>query len=151
MLAFLSPRMCAAAIAPLLAVSGALLTAVPAHAASANLVISEVYGGGGNSGSTWTNDFVELYNSSDAPVDVTGWVVQYYSGTGGAGKNATLTGSVAPQHSYLVQMAKGAGGTTPLPTPDATGDATMSATRAWGRWRGSRSRCHRCPRTESFA
>jgi uncharacterized protein len=72
----LNPRMCAAAIAPLLAVSGALLGASPAQAVSANVVISEVYGGGGNSGATWKNDFVELYNRSDASIDVTGWVVQ---------------------------------------------------------------------------
>ena len=125
MSAFLSPRMCAAAIAPLLAVSGALLTAAPAQATSANVVISEVYGGGGNSGAIWKNDFVELYNPSNAAVDVTGWVVQYFSPGGGAGGKATLTRSVAPKHTYLVQMAKGTGGTTALPTPDAIGSATM--------------------------
>jgi len=119
---------CAAAIAPLLAVSGVLVTASPAQAVSANVVISEVYGGGGNSGATWTNDFVELYNRSDAAVDVSGWVVQYYAATGGAGGRATLTGSVAPHRTYLVQMARGGAGTTALPTPDATGLATMSAT-----------------------
>ena len=130
MSAFLSPRMCAAAIAPLLAVSGALLTAAPAQATSASVVISEVYGGGGNSGSIWTNDFVELYNRSDAAVDVTGWVVQYYSaaGTSPASGTATLTSSVPPKHTYLVQMAAQGGGTTPLPTPDATGTAAMSGT-----------------------
>ena len=121
-------RVCAAAIAPLLAVSGVLVTASPAQAVSANVVISEVYGGGGNSGATWTNDFVELYNRSDAAVDVSGWVVQYYAATGGAGGRATLTGSVAPHRTYLVQMARGGAGTTALPTPDATGLATMSAT-----------------------
>jgi uncharacterized protein len=130
MSAFLSPRLCAAAIAPLLAVSGALLTAAPAHAASANVVISEVYGGGGNSGATLKNDFVELYNRSDAPVEVTGWVVQYYAATGTvpASGTATLSGSIAPKHTYLVQMA--AGGNllaTPLPKPDATGAAAMGS------------------------
>ena len=122
-----NPRVCAAAIAPLLAVSGVMLTAWPAQAASPNIVISEVYGGGGNSGSTWTNDFVELFNRSDAAIDVSGWNVQYYSATGSVGGNASLTGSVAPHHSFLVQMAPGAGGTTPLPTPDGTGTAVMSA------------------------
>jgi uncharacterized protein len=117
----------AAVIAPVLAVSGLFLTALPAQAASAGVVISEVYGGGGNSGATFTNDFVELYNHSDVAVEVTGWVVQYFSAGGGGGKT-TLTGSVAPRHSYLVQMAKGTGGTTALPTPDAVGTATMSGT-----------------------
>ena len=45
----------------------------------------------------------------------------HYSATGVAGGSTTLTGSVAPRHSYLVQLGKGTGGATPLPTPDATG------------------------------
>jgi len=103
--------------------------ATAAQAASANVVISEVYGGGGNSGAVWTNDFVELYNRSDAAVDVSGWVVQYYSRAGTVpSSTTTLTGSVAPHHTYLVQMAKGTGGTTALPTPDAIGTAAMSGT-----------------------
>jgi len=125
-----NPRMCAALIAPVLAVSGAILTAPAAQAVSASVVISEVYGGGGNSGAIWTNDFVELYNRSDVAVDVTGWLVQYYSAAGTVPSGtATLTGSVAPKHTYLVQMA--AGGNllaTPLPTPDAKGAAAMSGT-----------------------
>ena len=32
------------------------------QAVSANIVISQVYGGGGNSGATFKNDFIELYN-----------------------------------------------------------------------------------------
>jgi len=122
-------RMCAALVAPVLAVSGVLVTAPVAQAASPAIVISEVYGGGGNSGATWRNDFVELYNRSDAAVDVSGWVVQYYSATGTlpAAGAATLAGSVPAHHTYLVQMAAGAGGTTPLPAPDATGASAMSA------------------------
>src|SRR5680860_361136 len=123
-------RTCAAVNAPVLAISGALFAASPAQAVSANVVISEVYGGG-NNGTIWKNDFVELYNRSDAAVDVTGWVVQYYSaaGTVPAGGTATLTGSVAPKHTYLVQMAAGANLlATPLPTPDAIGTAGMSGT-----------------------
>jgi len=122
-------RTCAAVIAPVLAISGALFTASPAQAVSANVVISEVYGGGGNSGAMWKNDFVELYNRSETPVDVTGWVVQYYSASGTVAASTTpLAGTVAPKHTYLVQMAKGTGGTTALPTPDAIGGAAMSGT-----------------------
>ena len=58
-------------IAPVLASSGLFLVAgvaVPAQAASASVVISEVYGGGGNSGATLKNDFVELYNGYEAAV-----------------------------------------------------------------------------------
>jgi len=119
----------AALLAPVLAASGLFLIAAPAQAASASIVISEVYGGGGNSAATLKNDFVELYNGSDAAVDVTGWAVQYFSATGTAASNTTtLTGTVAPRHTYLVQMAAGTGGSADLPTPDATGTAIMSGT-----------------------
>ena len=79
-----NPRMCAALIAPVLAVSGVFVTASAAQAASPAIVISEVFGGGGNSTAVWKNDFVELYNHSDAAVDVAGWVVQYDSAAGTA-------------------------------------------------------------------
>jgi predicted extracellular nuclease len=104
------------------------LVAPPAQAASASVVISEVYGGGGNAGATLKNDFVELYNGSDAAVDFTGWVVQYFSAAGTTASTTTLTGTVAPRHAYLVQMSAGTGGTADLPTPDATGTTNMSGT-----------------------
>ena len=46
------------------------------------IVISQIYGGGGNAGSTFKNDFVELFNRSTHAVDVTGWSVQYASRPG---------------------------------------------------------------------
>ncbi|GAB6986670.1 ExeM/NucH family extracellular endonuclease [Nocardioides pyridinolyticus] len=111
-------------------VSGlALLSSPPATAASTGLVISEVYGGGGNSGATYTHDFIELYNPTSAPISVDGMSVQYRSSAGtGAGSVTPLSGSVPPGGHYLVQEAQGAGGTTPLPTPDATGTIAMSGT-----------------------
>ncbi|MGH3648583.1 MAG: lamin tail domain-containing protein, partial [Micromonosporaceae bacterium] len=112
--------------APLLAVA----IGGPASAASPDIVISQVYGGGGNSGATYTHDFVELYNRSETAVSVDGWSVQYASGTGTghfANNTTPLTGTIAPQRHYLIQLAQGTGGTTPLPTPDATGSTQMSA------------------------
>ncbi|MDR2988236.1 MAG: hypothetical protein LBV34_25710, partial [Nocardiopsaceae bacterium] len=51
----------AVALAAATAVGGAAL-ASPAAAISLGPVINEVYGGGGNSGATLTNDFIELAN-----------------------------------------------------------------------------------------
>ena len=91
--------------------------------------ISQVYGGGGNSGSTFKNDFIELFNSGNATVSLTGWSVQYNSAAGtGTWQVTTLTGSIAPGKYYLVQESLGTGGTVNLPTPDATGTIAMSAT-----------------------
>jgi predicted extracellular nuclease len=99
-------------------------------AVSPNVVVSQVYGGGGNSGATYTHDFVELFNRGSTSVDLTGWSVQYASATGTGNFAATALPPVelAPGQYLLVQQAQGAGGTTPLPTPDATGAIAMSAT-----------------------
>ncbi|NYG55666.1 ExeM/NucH family extracellular endonuclease [Nocardioides perillae] len=112
----------AAALAPLAAAPAA--AAAPAD----HLVISEVYGGGGNSGATFTHDFVELFNPTDEAVDLSTWSVQYRSASGTSAQVTRLGGNVAPGETYLVQMARGAGGTTPLPEPDATGSTAMSGT-----------------------
>ena len=40
------------------------------------LVVSQVYGGGGNAGAPYANDYVELFNSGATPVSVAGWSVQ---------------------------------------------------------------------------
>ncbi len=94
----------------------------------AQVVINEVYGGGGNSGSIYKNDFIELYNSGSSPVSLAGWSVQYASAAGTAWTVTNLSGSIAPGGYYLIQEAAGTGGTTSLPTPDATGAIAMSAT-----------------------
>lgn len=90
--------------------------------------ISQVYGGGGNSGSYWTNDFIELFNAGDTTVDISGWSVQYASSTGTTWQVTSLSGTIPPGGYFLVQEAQGSGGTTPLPPPDATGTIAMSAT-----------------------
>ncbi len=95
---------------------------------NAQVVISQVYGGGGNSGATLRNDFIELFNKSAAPVNVSGWTVQYGPSTGTTWQSTALSGSIAPGQYYLVQESQGAGGTTNLPTPDATGTLALSAT-----------------------
>ncbi len=93
-----------------------------------HVVISEVYGGGGNSGAVYRNDFIELYNPTLSAVDLTGWSVQYASATGTSWQTTALSGSIAPKGFYLIQQAAGSGGTTNLPTPDKIGTITMSGT-----------------------
>src|SRR5947209_10821608 len=102
----------------------------PAAAVSTTVVISQVYGGGGNSGATFKNDFIELFNPTGATVNLTGWSVQYSSATGSGWSTGltTLSGSIAPGHYYLIQEAAGTGGTVSLPTPDATGTTGLSGT-----------------------
>jgi len=54
----------------------------PVFAAPGGVVISQVYGGGGNSGATYKNDYIELLNTGDTAVTLTSWSVQYSSATG---------------------------------------------------------------------
>jgi predicted extracellular nuclease len=95
---------------------------------AADVVVSQVYGGGGNSGATYRNDFVELFNRGNAPVDLTGWSVQYASSAGTAWQRTNLNGTLLqPGQYHLVQPAAGTGGTASLPVPDTTGTIAMSA------------------------
>ncbi|WP_396215740.1 ExeM/NucH family extracellular endonuclease [Gemmatimonas sp.] len=94
--------------------------------------ISQVYGGGGNTGAPYTNDFIELYNAGDAPQSLTGWSVQYASatGTGNFASNPVVAlGNLTlqPGQYFLVQLAGGANGAA-LPTPDVTSTINMSGT-----------------------
>lgn len=92
-------------------------------------MISEVYGGGGNSGAQFKNDFIELYNPTDAPVDLTGWSVQYRSGTGTgaatAASTTNLSGTIPANAHFLIQEAAGAGGSVDLPEADVVGTIAM--------------------------
>jgi hypothetical protein len=103
---------------------------LPASAASPDIVVSQLYGGGGNTGATLTNDFIELYNRGTSAVNVTGWSVQYASAAGTSWQVTRLSGWIVPGRYYLIQEAAGAGGTTSLPRPHATGSIAMSATSA---------------------
>jgi MYXO-CTERM domain-containing protein len=101
------------------------------------LVISQIYGGSGNSGGVLNQDFVELFNRSTTAVALDGLSIQYGSATGvfanpfdgGPGTGLTIlpTGvSVAPGSYYLVAMGPTSAVTTTLPTPDFTGPTDLS-------------------------
>ena len=111
-------------IALILALALSALPMRKATALSADIVISQVYGGGGNSGGIYTNDFVELFNRGATTVSLAGWSIQYTSATGtgnfGSATNliTPLSGSLAPGQYLLIQEAAGTNVIAPLPTPD---------------------------------
>lgn len=101
-----------------------LATATPT---ASNVVISEVYGGGGNSGATLMYDFVELYNPTDAPIVLDGWSVQYLSANGTTGTNVTpLRGTIEPGGYFLIKGAKGNGGSVDFTADVANNSLAMS-------------------------
>jgi Lamin Tail Domain len=102
---------------------------IPAAAGSGTgaIVISQVFGGGGNAGAPFASDYVELFNRSSSAVDVTGWSVQYATAAGTSWSATPLSGSISAGRSYLVELAGGASGAA-LPAADATGSTNLSAT-----------------------
>ncbi len=101
---------------------------MPALAAS-DIVISQVYGGGGNTGALYRNDFIELFNRGASPVNLSNWSVQYGAAANTSWSVTALPAiDLQPGQYLLVQQAKGAGGTQDLPAPDASGSLTMSGT-----------------------
>nr|WP_238346092.1 Calx-beta domain-containing protein [Luteimonas saliphila] len=113
---------------PALVLCGALFAA---HA-QAQVVVSQVYGGGGNSGAPYTNDFVELFNRGSEPASLSGLSLQYASATGtgnfGAGSSQIVVlpaATLEPGQYFLVGLAGGANG-APLPSTDASGTINMS-------------------------
>lgn len=114
-------------LAVTLAVSGAgVLLAPPAQAVSTTLVISQVYGSGGNTGASQPFDFIEIFNRGDDAIDVAGWSVQYASASGtgvfGASDNqlSELSGTVGPGEYLLVQAGGSGTPTLPADVVDAT-------------------------------
>jgi len=93
------------------------------------VVISQVYGGGGNSGAKYTHDFIELFNRGSEAVTLKGYSLQYASATGSfTATNTQVLADITiqPGKYYLIQQAKGNGGTDALPTPDQAPTAFLS-------------------------
>ncbi|MBS1661780.1 MAG: Ig-like domain-containing protein, partial [Bacteroidetes bacterium] len=103
--------------------SNSYSTAISANAttdnpAAALIKINQVYGGGGNSGAQYNNDFIELFSDADTAVDLTGWSVQYASAKGTSWQVTPLSGTIAPHSFFLIQEGAGASSPQALPTPD---------------------------------
>lgn len=101
---------------------------VQSPAPPGNVVISQIFGGGGNSGAPFTNDFIELFNRSSTAVNLAGWSVQYASSSGGSWQKTDLSGTLAPGQYLLIQQASGGANGLPLPTPEITGTISMAST-----------------------
>jgi len=118
-----------------LAATGLAGYLAPAQAApdGGNLVISEVYGAGGNSGAAYNADFVELYNPTDAAISLTGLAIHYRSATGGSGASPyALSGSVPAHAHWLIQMSATGSTGAALPTPDAVATPAFNMAAAGG-------------------
>jgi uncharacterized protein len=86
------------------------------------VIISQLYTAGGNANATFANDFVELHNTTNASVDLTGMAIQYEP----TGTTTPSQWQVVPLPSvpiaaggyFLVELASNAAVGSPLPAPD---------------------------------
>ena len=102
--------------------------ALPALAAPGNVVVSQLYGAGGNAGASRNRDYIELFNRSASPVSLAGMSVQYQSASGTAWQSTALPNvSLAAGQYFLVTGAGGANGSD-VGTADQTGSLNLSAT-----------------------
>ncbi|MDT4916561.1 MAG: uncharacterized protein QOH89_1261, partial [Pseudonocardiales bacterium] len=123
-----SRRILAALVSTAIASMGLQALAPQAHAnpAGTDLVINEVYGGGGNSGAPYNADFIELYNPTSTSIPLANYNIGYWSATGGSGGQLHLTGSVPANDTYLIGGTTGTNG-SPLPPPDVSLTLNMAA------------------------
>ena len=99
-----------------------------ARAGASDVVVSQIYGGGGNAGATFRNDYVELFNTGSGTVDLSGWTVQYATAAGTTWQTTALSGAIPPGRYYLVQLASNADVGAALPPADATGTSNLGGT-----------------------
>ena len=104
---------------------------VPAFAESPNIVISQVYGAGGNGTNvaTYRHDFIELFNRSGATVDIGNWSVQYASSGGSSWQVTRIPAGtlLEPGQYFLVRQAAGSDTTRPETPSDLNGSISMAA------------------------
>jgi predicted extracellular nuclease len=109
------------------AIAALLLCVCGSALCQSSVLISQIYGGGGNTGASYRNDFVELFNRSSNAVNLAGWSVQYAAATSAIWQVTALTATIQPGGYYLVQQAGGVTGSN-LPTADVVGTIFISAT-----------------------
>lgn len=95
---------------------------------NAQVVISQIYGAGGNTGALYNRDYIELYNKGAAAVDISGWTIQYHSATNTASNwnfNTIPAGqSIGAGKYYLIAFGNPGANGAALPTADF--DSTVS-------------------------
>lgn len=74
---------------------------VEKEAQTTHLIINQVYGGGGKGKTPVSASFIELYNPTAEDIGLSGYTIEYLSGS--TQKQLELTGTVASHTSYLIK------------------------------------------------
>ncbi len=91
-----------------------------------SVVVTQLFAAGGNSGSPYANDYVELFNRGSGAVALDGWTLQYASAAGTTWQATPLAGTIPAGGSFLVELASGGTNGSALPAPDATGTSNLA-------------------------
>jgi DNA/RNA endonuclease G (NUC1) len=91
-----------------------------------HIVINQVYGGGGNSGASFKNDYVELYNPSNVAFDTTGWTIQYGAAANNTWQAQPLGGFIQPGEYYLIALGSNGDVGAQLPLANVSGEINLS-------------------------
>lgn len=113
-----------------------LFFSVAGFSQSTTLVISQVYGAGGNNGAVLNADYVELHNISGSPISLDGYSIQYASATASGnwtGVSALPNVSIPAGGYFLIQMSTTGPNGDPLPTPDFVASPSIAMAAANGR------------------
>lgn len=98
-----------------------------AQSGPSEVVISQVYSGGGTVDATIASDFVELLNRGREPIDITGWSIQYASSSGTTWQVTPLMGTILPGHHFLIQESSSPTSGDQRPAPDVTHRIVLAA------------------------
>ena len=99
----------------------------PVAALSPDIVISQVYGGGGNASAPYKADYVELFNRGSSPASLNGWSVQYAASTGDVWSKTDLPNiALQPGQYFLIQQSTNGTNGVILPTPDLVASTPVS-------------------------
>lgn len=95
------------------------------------IVISQIYTGGGTPGAAFQNSFIELFNRSNSPRDLVGVPITFTSATGTFTFSIAFTSSrgitLNPGQHFLIQLGSAGPNGMPLPSPDGTAVQNLDA------------------------
>ncbi|MEI8086415.1 MAG: C10 family peptidase [Paludibacter sp.] len=95
---------------------------------TADVIISQVYGGGGNTGATYKSDFIELFNTTNSDINISGWNLYYLGATSSITtfKYEFPTNSIIKSGKYFALKGADGTGTQPAWNIDFDGSTTLA-------------------------
>ncbi|HEY3041594.1 MAG TPA: DUF4214 domain-containing protein [Pyrinomonadaceae bacterium] len=92
--------------------------------AAGDIVFSQIYGSGGNPGSTFQNNYLELFNRTNSVVNISGWPFYIATATGTFNQAISFVSSrgigIGPHRYLLIRFGPDSTNGAPLPNPDLT-------------------------------